>query len=284
MKTRTSLLIALGLASFSTLAQPPRMQAAPQQPADAPPHSGGMTQQPADGAQPGAAQSGSGASGTQSGAQSSGMQPPSSAGSLGAQSGPQSGMPIHPGSGTSGAPSDSRPGMPPQPGPEPSGAQPQPSRRAEPSPMSRLQPRTENGVTYLCGGVGQEEASYLKGEARNHDLMLTFAAHNGEYLADVNVAIDDAKGNPVLQTTCDGPMMLVDLPKGGAYRIHAEANGYALNRTVNVKPHAQKGRSLASSVLVWPAQVARPGGSPSDVSGGGGSGGAGNSGTGRERQ
>jgi hypothetical protein len=239
MKTST-LLIALGLASSTALAQMP--SPSPSQPDSS-------TQSPS---------SGSGASGSRPGAQS------------GDQSDSQSG----PSSGTSGTQSDSRYGMPPSPGSGASGApagQSSSAAGSEPSPLSRLQPKTENGVTYLCGGVGEEEASYLKREARNHDMMLTFATQRGEYLADVNVDIKDARGQSVLQTSCDGPIMLVDLPKGGTYRIRADAQGYTLNKTVSVQ-HGKGGHKVAMAVLTWPERVAKGPESSSTQSGGGTSG------------
>jgi hypothetical protein len=120
-----------------------------------------------------------------------------------------------------------------------------------PAPMSSLEPTTIDDVTYLCGGVGIDEANYMKSEARNYDLMLTFAARDGSYLADVNVDIADARGNSVLQTTCDAPIMLVDLPKGGTYRIHSEVGGHKQTNTAQV---AKKGRATAL-IVVWPNMV-----------------------------
>ena len=124
------------------------------------------------------------------------------------------------------------------------------------APVAGLQPKTQGDVTYLCGGVGADEASYMKQQARGYDLMLTFAARDGAYLANVNVDIKDAKGNAVLQANCDGPMMLVDLPRSGSYRIHADANGYTLDRTAQVTARHQKTGHVASVVMSWPQQVA----------------------------
>jgi len=138
------------------------------------------------------------------------------------------------------------------------------------SPVVRLKPQMQGDVTYLCGGVGAEEASYMKNEARGYDLMLTFAAQDGSYLADVNVDIRDAKGEPVLQTKCDSPLLLVDLPRSGIYRIRAETAGYALNRIAKVTAKEKRGAQLASIVLAWPQQVAEAPGTPESTSGGSG--------------
>lgn len=114
-----------------------------------------------------------------------------------------------------------------------------------------IQPQTKNGVTYVCGGVGEEESAYMKETAaRDYDLMMTFAEKNGNYVANVAVAIKDARGKTLLEATCDGPIMLVDLPAAGGYRIHAETGGKAIDRTVLVK--GDKGR-LRQLTFAWPS-------------------------------
>lgn len=111
-----------------------------------------------------------------------------------------------------------------------------------------LQPKTENGVRYLCGGVGLDESEYLKGEASRGGLLLTFAASDASYVAGVHVEINDAKGKPVLQADCDGPMMLVDVPGKSSYRVKADYRGKTLTRSV-----AAGGKEAARAVFVWPA-------------------------------
>lgn len=114
-----------------------------------------------------------------------------------------------------------------------------------------LQPRTENGITYLCGGVGLDESTSMKQAARDYDLMSTFAAQDGSYLADVQVEILGKNGQPVLQTTCDGPMMLVKLPQSGSYRVRAAVGGHAQTKSAQVGGHATQ-----RLVFVWPAAQA----------------------------
>ena len=55
------------------------------------------------------------------------------------------------------------------------------------------------------------------------------------YLANVNVDIRDAKGASILQVTCDSPLLLVEVPKSGTYRIRAETAGYRLDRVAKVR-------------------------------------------------
>lgn len=112
-----------------------------------------------------------------------------------------------------------------------------------------VQPRTENGLRYLCGGVGQDESEYMKSEARRHGLLMTFATTDGSYLAKVHVDVADSRGKPLLSVECDAPMLLVDLPRGDRYRILAQTGGASLSRSAGVKVGGG-----SRVVFVWPRQ------------------------------
>jgi hypothetical protein len=205
---------------------------------------------------------------------SSGMSAaPDSSGASGTQSGTQSGW-------QSGSQSSGASGMQSEAGTE---------YNTAPPAMSLPQEQTQNDVAYLCGGVGQEEASYMKQQARNYDLALTFATRTGAYLADVDVNIKNAKGDDVLQAKCDGPMLLVNLPKSGTYRISAETSGYELNRTAKVTASKNRVQRVARVAMVWPSQAAGTGpetasGSSGTESTAGGSDGAGDSSSWRDHR
>lgn len=113
----------------------------------------------------------------------------------------------------------------------------------------QLTPKSENGVTYLCGGIGAAEAAQMKREAANYNLMLTFAESSGAYMANVSVDIADARGKPILHTVCDAPIMLLNLPTAGSYKITAEVNGNPVSKTVRTRP----GRRGASVGMTWPS-------------------------------
>ena len=116
----------------------------------------------------------------------------------------------------------------------------------EPAPAP-VQPKTVNGLRYLCGGIGLDESEYIKQQAKNGGLLLTFAAKDGSYLANVHVDVTDRRGKPVLQADCDGPLMLLDLPAAGNYRIRAESGGKTLVRTASLR-----GKGGSEVVFVWP--------------------------------
>jgi hypothetical protein len=112
-----------------------------------------------------------------------------------------------------------------------------------------VQPKTENGIRYLCGGIGLDESDYMKSEARKHGLLMTFAARDGSYLANVHVDIADSRGKSVLAVDCDAPMLLLDLPRAGSYKIKAETAGTTLTRNASVQ-----GKGVGRVVFVWPVQ------------------------------
>lgn len=124
---------------------------------------------------------------------------------------------------------------------------------APPGPMTSLAPVSENSFTYLCGGVGSDEAAEMKRLSNQYQLMLTFAARNGSYLADVRVKISDARGGMLLKASCDAPIMLLKMPKAASYRIQAETGGYTVTRTAVVKKNT-KGKQIR---MLWPEPVAK---------------------------
>ena len=102
------------------------------------------------------------------------------------------------------------------------------------------QAKTENGVSYLSGGIGQDEAAAMRAEAKDYPLSMVFSAgKDNEYLAGVTVTIKDKTGKQVLNTASTGPILLVKLP-AGRYSIAAERNGQTLRRTVQVNHHGDK--------------------------------------------
>src|SRR5574340_563795 len=102
------------------------------------------------------------------------------------------------------------------------------------------QAKTENGITYVTGGIGHDEAAAMKAEAKQYPLSVVFSAgKDNEYLAGLNVTILDQHGKEVLKASAAGPIFLVKLP-AGKYTITAERNGESLRRTVQVSDRPGK--------------------------------------------
>lgn len=105
--------------------------------------------------------------------------------------------------------------------------------------------QTSGNVRYLCGGVGTGEQIAVR-NASPRDLLLTFTARTGQYLADVEVEIL-RRGRTVLEANCAGPMMVLDLPGPGRYEVRAKAAGLERRQFIDIPAAGSR-----SAVLRWP--------------------------------
>ncbi|MCS0628812.1 hypothetical protein NX786_05655 [Telluria mixta] len=106
-------------------------------------------------------------------------------------------------------------------------------------------PKQQNGITYVNGGVGEEEQAAMKAQRADYNLLLTFATkQSGAYRSDVQLDISDAKGANLVTAANTGPMFFAKLPPG-TYRVSAAAEGKTFKRTVKV------GNTPKEIVLHW---------------------------------
>lgn len=94
-------------------------------------------------------------------------------------------------------------------------------------------------VSYVSGGIGDDEIAAMKAAAARYPLELVFVGKDGSYLAGNPVVVRDASGQVVLDTQSDGPFLLARLPPGryavkATYldqsreqRVSVSANGHA---------------------------------------------------------
>jgi hypothetical protein len=107
-----------------------------------------------------------------------------------------------------------------------------------------LVPQQQNGITYVNGGVGQEEQSAMRARRADYNLQLTFAtSKTGAYRSDVQLDIADAKGDNLLSASNTGPMFFAKLPPG-TYRISAAAEGKTFKRTVKIGANGAREMTL----------------------------------------
>ncbi|WDD95148.1 carboxypeptidase-like regulatory domain-containing protein [Burkholderia sp. FERM BP-3421] len=100
--------------------------------------------------------------------------------------------------------------------------------------QSGLPPAHQQGaVSFVSGGVGQDESTAFERNEGHWPLALRFTGAGGEFLADVHVSVSDAKGVEVLKTDARGPFMLVKLAPG-RYTVRATYNGKAQSREIRV--------------------------------------------------
>ncbi|OMG73354.1 carboxypeptidase-like regulatory domain-containing protein [Burkholderia ubonensis] len=108
--------------------------------------------------------------------------------------------------------------------------------------------RQQGDVTFVSGGVGQDESTAFQRNEAAWPLALRFTGAGGEFLADVHVRITDAKGAEVLKTDARGPYMLVKLPPG-RYAVQASYQGK--DETHGVTVTAKGG---AKQAFTWSAK------------------------------
>lgn len=99
------------------------------------------------------------------------------------------------------------------------------------------QAETAQGIKYVTGGFGSEEAAAFKAGKAQYPVSLTFAATDEDgttpYVADVSVEFADEKGNTVLTLPSVGPYLLVDLPAGN-YTVRASYEGKSQSQEIKV--------------------------------------------------
>lgn len=93
------------------------------------------------------------------------------------------------------------------------------------------EPVREGDVTWLSGGVGDAEQAAIHERADEFDVWLTLARADGAFLSAVDVRVENAAGETVLDTTTRGPFLLMRLP-AGRYALRARADDMRAERRV----------------------------------------------------
>ena len=97
----------------------------------------------------------------------------------------------------------------------------------------QVQPMQQNGITYLSGGIGEDEARAI-GQAQGYNLHMTFAiGPENKYVPDVDVTVQNASGQTLLALSDAGPLVYVQLPPG-KYTVAAMRNGEERRDTAEV--------------------------------------------------
>lgn len=109
--------------------------------------------------------------------------------------------------------------------------------------------RQAGGVSYVTGGVSDDEAALFKQARSGYPLaieLLRNQAGKHEYTADAQVRVFDRAGKLVLDAKAEGPFMLVRLPPG-QYRVQATLDG----QTVESKAVTVGASGSAQAVIAF---------------------------------
>ena len=97
----------------------------------------------------------------------------------------------------------------------------------------QLQPQEQNGVRYLQGGIGQDEANALR-KTTGYDLHVELSTGpEGKFQSGATVDIQNAQGQPVPSVSDAGPLLYVQLPPG-KYKVIGNAQGQAVQQWATV--------------------------------------------------
>lgn len=120
------------------------------------------------------------------------------------------------------------------------------------------QVKQENGISYVSGGAGSDEADALNRMSSQFNLKLTMSIPSGQFTSPTALRIEDAGGTTVLEVRPNGPLFLAKMP-AGQYVVQATAEGRTMTRKVTVPP-----AGLEAVAMTWPAadEPARAGDAP----------------------
>jgi len=98
------------------------------------------------------------------------------------------------------------------------------------------QAQQSNAITYITGGIGDEEREALKSVRSDYNLHVISAVKDGAFEGDSTIAIFNRKGEEMLQTTM-GPLFYAKLPPG-SYTLVARNENEQLRKqfTMSGKP------------------------------------------------
>lgn len=99
-----------------------------------------------------------------------------------------------------------------------------------------LKPEIVGDITYISGGIGESEADMMRGVAKDYPLEMVFVQklkQHEEFLANVNVKIQDIRKSVLLDVATEGPYLFAKLLPG-KYLVTAEHNGDVKRQWVRV--------------------------------------------------
>lgn len=106
----------------------------------------------------------------------------------------------------------------------------------------------QNAIAYVTGVAADDALQASNGAGQRYNLRLIFAtAESGAFISNARISIEDANGNVLLDTVCNGSILYADLP-GGRYTIRAASGGAQQTRTIKVADG-----KLNRFVLYWTA-------------------------------
>lgn len=115
-----------------------------------------------------------------------------------------------------------------------------------------LPAQTTGGVTYVAGGIGEDDVKAMRAQASGYSALIEFVevepgSQRGNWTADI--AVDVKSGKQLLASiNVPGPMLLLRLAPG-RYTLEATHGDVRLSKTLEVKPRG----ALLRERFIWRA-------------------------------
>jgi hypothetical protein len=105
--------------------------------------------------------------------------------------------------------------------------------------------RSNGETTYLTGGFGDTEISYMRENAPKYSLRMEFSQRgSGEFVSGVNLDISNPSGKSVFALDSAGPLTDVMLPPG-QYRVRASYEGKTETQEVSIDGAGRGGKDIS---------------------------------------
>lgn len=102
------------------------------------------------------------------------------------------------------------------------------------------QTQSSQGVSYITGGVGEEESTAILAEAKQWPLLLELSQlenGRGVWIFGSQIKILNTKNAVIFDAKADGPYMLINLTAGD-YTIQASYQGVEQKKAISIKSGA----------------------------------------------
>lgn len=102
------------------------------------------------------------------------------------------------------------------------------------------------GISYITGGVGEEESQAILAETKQWPLLLELSqieGSRGVWIFGAKVKVLNSQGIVVFDAPADGPYILINLPAGD-YSIEASYEGVVQKRALTLKSNSNQKISI----------------------------------------
>jgi len=91
-------------------------------------------------------------------------------------------------------------------------------------PSLPLEVQSMGGVTFITGGIGDEELEQIKASEHDYNLHILMSATGGAFVSDVDLRLTDATGKELVSIQGAGPYFYAKLP-AGSYTVELNDSG-----------------------------------------------------------